>query len=93
MFLCDRDPACRGLGLEAGLGFGLQGVTGMQQLDGDRPGQNGIGGSPYLAVPTGADRFIQGVTIIEERRGTGHQRPLPPMPGFNHGAALASSWS
>jgi hypothetical protein len=76
-------------GLEAGLGLGLQGVTGMQQLDGDRPGQNGIGGSPYLAVPAGGDPFIRGVTITEERRGNGHQRPLPPIPGFNHRADLA----
>jgi hypothetical protein len=58
-------------------GLGLIGVTGVQQLDGDRSLEGGIGGSPYFAESAGADLLIKRVTTIEERRGNGHGRPLP----------------
>jgi hypothetical protein len=68
------------LGLEPGLGIGLMGINGVQHLDSDRPGQDSIGGPPYLAESPGADLFIKRVTTIQERRGNGHQRPLPSPP-------------
>jgi hypothetical protein len=77
------------LGLEPGQRLARLGVTGVQQLDRDRPGQDGVGGPPYLALPADADALVKDVTAGEERRGKGHQRPLPSPPDFNHGTVLA----
>ena len=61
------------------------GVPGVQQLDGHRSRQDGIGAPPYLAEPAGADFLIKPVTTIQQRRGNGHQRPLPPPSHSKHG--------
>ena len=55
-------PQGRGVqrpGPEPGPGFWLLSVSGMQQLDGNRPRQGGIGSAPYLAEPAGTDRLIK----------------------------------
>jgi len=77
------------LGLEPGQRIAALGVTGMQQLDRDRPGQDGIRRTPHLAISAGADLLIQHVTATEDRSSQGHQRRLPPAPGFNHRCRLA----
>ena len=69
-----------GLGLEPGQSLGVAGVASVQQLDGYRTGQDGIRGPPDLAVTSGADGLIKDITTVEERRGKGHQRLVPPPP-------------
>lgn len=61
------------LGPEPGQGFWLLSISGMQQLDGDRPRQGGIGSAPYLAEPAGTDRLIKPITAGEEVSGEDHQ--------------------
>ena len=77
------------LGLEAGQGFGLPSETGVQQLDRDRPAQDGVGGPPYLAESACTELFLKHVTTGEVGRGNGHQGPLPAERGSNHRPDLA----
>ena len=72
------------LGAEPGQHLATLRVAGVQQLDRHGPGQHGIGRAPYLAVPAVADLLLKCVTSAEYRSSQGHQRSLPPAPGFNH---------
>jgi hypothetical protein len=74
------------LGPEPGQGLWLPGVARIQQLDRDRPRQDGIRRAPYLAKPAYADRLIKPITTGEEGSGEGHQPvvtlisgPLPAL--------------
>ena len=74
------------LGLEPGQGLWLLSMTRVQQLDRDRPQQDGIGRAPHLTEPAPADRLIKPITTGEEVSGQPHQSvvtlisgPLPAL--------------
>ena len=69
-------------GPEPGQGCWLLGVSGMQQLDGDRPRQGGIGSAPYLAEPAGTDRLIKLVTAGEQSSPKNHQPVVTRISGL-----------
>jgi hypothetical protein len=54
----------------------------MQQLDGDRPRQGGIGSAPYLAEPAGTDRLIKLVTAGEQSSPKNHQPVVTRISGL-----------
>jgi hypothetical protein len=61
----------------------------VQRLDGHLTGQHGIGSPPHLAVPAGADGFLNDITTGKQRRGKDHQCRVPAVPGFNLRGVLA----
>jgi hypothetical protein len=77
-----QGPGMPCLGLEPGQGVGLPGITGMQQLDRDRPGQDSVHRAPHLAVAATADLFGQFVAAAEDHSGQSHQRGLPSFDGY-----------
>ena len=66
-----------GLGLEARTVVGLHTEGRMQQLDRERPGQDGVRRAPHLAVTAAAHLLGEFVAAAEDRSSQGHQRGLP----------------
>ena len=83
MFSWDKARGVPRLGPEAGQGFGLPGVSGVQQLDGHRPGARAASVARHTSLnPPAPSCSSSTITAGEEVSGEDHQSVVTLIGGL-----------